>query len=207
MSFREIDMAELAADDPGAPYRLLNSAVLPRPIAWVSSRSADGVDNLAPHSFFTVACADPPILTFTSIGEKDTLRNVRATGEFIVHLAAQDLMEAVNRSGAGQPPDVSEFDDAGVRRAPGRTVGVARVAESPVAFECRLEQIVDLGSSAMILGRVVHAAVREDMFADADHPDHPGFDRLRPLARLGLDEWALPGEVVHLKRPRWGTPD
>ncbi|GMA38023.1 flavin reductase family protein [Mobilicoccus caccae] len=205
MTFREIDMAALGESDERAPYRLLNSVVVPRAIAWVSSRSGDGVDNLAPHSFFTVACAEPPMLAFTSIGAKDTLRNVRETGEFIVHVAARELMGAVNRTGAGQPADVSEFDDAGLDRAPGHAVSVQRVAASPAAFECVLHQIVDLGTSAMIIGRVVHAAVREDVFTHPKYPDHPSFDRLQPLARLGLSEWALPGEVVTLKRPSWGV--
>lgn len=204
MSFREIDMAALSEQDERAPYRLLNSVVVPRPIAWVSTRSAAGLDNVAPHSFSTVACAAPPMVAFTSIGAKDTLRNVRETGEFIVHVASEDLMDEVNRCGAGQPGDVSEFDDVGIERAPGRMVSVSRVVASPVALECVVHQIVDLETSAMIIGRVVHAAVREDMFDHPKYPDHPSYERLRPLARLGLDEWALPGEVVHLTRPTWG---
>ncbi|MDO5627286.1 MAG: flavin reductase family protein [Mobilicoccus sp.] len=200
---REIDMAELGAD-PVAPYRLLNSVVVPRPIALVSTRSIDGVDNVAPHSFFTVASAVPPIVAFTSIGTKDTLRNIRAGSDFVVHVVDEDMMTAVNRAGAGQPPHVSEFDDAGLTRAPSTVVTAARVAESPVALECRLERIVDFDDSAMILGRVVHAALRETLLSHERHALHPVYAELRPVARLGLDQWALPAETVSMPRPSWG---
>lgn len=117
MSRREIDPAD---HPPADVYRLLTAVVVPRPIAWVSTRSADGVDNLAPHSFFTVACAQPPIVQFTSVGVKDTLRNVRATREFVVHLASEPLIDQVNLTGADQPAGVSEFDAAGLEREAGR---------------------------------------------------------------------------------------
>ena len=91
-------------DRPGGLYRLLNSVVVPRPIAWVSTRSVGGVDNLAPHSFFTVACADPAIVQFTSIGRKDSLANATATGEFVVNLAPEPLFEKVNATATDFPP-------------------------------------------------------------------------------------------------------
>ena len=98
----EIDPADLG---PYGTYPWLTATVVPRPIAWVSSRSADGIDNLAPHSFFTVASAEPPIVSFTSVGDKDTLRNVRATGEFVVALAPRSLADAVNRTATDFPGD------------------------------------------------------------------------------------------------------
>lgn len=202
MSRREIDPAD---HPPADVYRLLTAVVVPRPIAWVSTRSADGVDNLAPHSFFTVACAQPPIVQFTSVGVKDTLRNVRATREFVVHLAPEPLIDQVNLTGADQPAGVSEFDAAGLEREAGRVVDVARVAQSPVAIECRLHSAIELGDSTIVLGRVVHVAVSEDVFLEPSEPGrcpHPDIERLRPLARLGRDEWALLGPVRRLTRPR-----
>lgn len=202
MSRREIDPAD---HRPADVYRLLTAVVVPRPIAWVSSRSAEGVDNLAPHSFFTVACAQPPIVQFTSVGVKDTLRNVRATREFVVHLAPEPLIEQVNLTGADQPADLSEFDAAGLRREPAQLVDVARVAQSPVAIECRLHSMTELGDSTIVLGRVVHVAVDDDVLLEPSAPGrfpHADIRRLRPLARLGRDEWGLLGPVRRLTRAR-----
>lgn len=183
-------------------YRLLTAVVVPRPIAWVASRSSDGVDNLAPHSFFTVACAVPPIVQFTSVGVKDTLRNVRATREFVVHLASEPLLKQVNTSGADQPAHVSEFDVTGLERAPAAVVDVARVAASPVAIECRLHATLELGDSTLVLGRVVHLAIAQDALEEREgRMPHPRIEVLRPLSRLGRDEWGLPPEVIHIRRP------
>lgn len=206
MSRREIDPAQLRG---GQVYRLLTAVVVPRPIAWVSSRSADGVDNLAPHSFFTVACSDPPIVQFTSVGVKDTLRNVRATREFVVHLAPAPLIEQVNTSGADQPAHLSEFDVTGLEREPAAVVDVPRVAASPVAIECRLHAAIELGDSTVVMGRVVHLAVSQEVFEEtgegvSDRPDrlpHPSIEKLAPLARLGRDEWGHLGQVQRMKRP------
>ena len=199
MSRLEIDPSE---HRPGDVYRLLTAVVVPRPIAWVSTRSSDGVDNLAPHSFFTVASANPPIVQFTSVGVKDTLRNVRATGEFVVHLAPAALIDEVNVSGADQPAGVSEFDVAGLRTEPAATVDAARVADSPVALECRLHAALDLGASTIVLGRVVHVALARDVLEEPEpgRLPHPRFADLAPLARLGRDEYALPGPVRRLRR-------
>jgi len=115
----DLDPAELGA----GIYPWLTSVVVPRPIAWVSSRSVDGVDNLAPHSFFTVAGIDPPVVQFTSVGVKDSLRNVLATGEFVVCLTPEPLVEQVNLTGTDFPADVSEYDAvAGLTREPSSKV-------------------------------------------------------------------------------------
>lgn len=192
---QDIDPASM----PGrAFYKLLTAVVVPRPIAWVSSRSGDGVDNLAPHSFFTVACVDPPVVQFTSVGRKDTLRNVTETGEFVVCLTPEPLFEQVNATGTNFPPGSSEFDEVGVRREPSHRVAPPRVADSPVALECVLHAAITLGDSTVVLGRVVHAAVDAAVFDDG----HPSIDRLRPLARLGGDEWSTIGDVRRISRIR-----
>lgn len=194
--------------DPGdrGTYPLLTAVVVPRPIAWVSSRSADGVDNLAPHSFFTVACARPPIVQFTSVGAKDSLRNVRETGEFVVNLAPEPLFEQVNATGTNYPPEISEFDAVGIAREPSRQVAPPRVADSPVAIECTLNRTLELGDSTLVLGDVVHIAIEEAVL-DLSRPDrpHPRIEDLRPLSRLGRDQWGLLGEIRSIKRVRYSA--
>ena len=182
-----------------ALYRLLNSVVIPRPIAWVSSRSADGIDNLAPHSFFTVACTDPAIVQFTSVGHKDSLRNVEATREFVVNFTPEPLFEAVNATSINAPPDVSEFDHAGIAREPSLRVAPPRVRDAPVAIECVLHDTVAIGDCTVVLGRVVHLAIDERAMRDG----RPAADLLRPLARLGGRQWSTLGELLEIDRPRW----
>ena len=171
--------------------------MLPRPIAWVSTRSAAGVDNLAPHSFFTVASADPPVVSFTSVGVKDTLRNVRATGEFVVCLAGRALAEAVNATGTDHPASTSEFDAAALAREPSARVAPPRVAASPVALECRAAGEAAFGDSTVVFGQVVHVAVARTVLAADGLPDPALLD---PAARLGRDQWAGLGEVFSLRR-------
>ncbi|MGY1663115.1 flavin reductase family protein [Geodermatophilus sp. SYSU D00705] len=185
-----------AAMDSGAFYRVLNSIVVPRPIAWVTSRSADGVVNLAPHSFYTVACVDPPVVQFTSVGRKDSLRNVEATGEFTVSLAPEWLFEQVNASGTDFPPGTSEAVECGVALEPGERVSVPRVAESPVAVECTLHSTLRLGDSTVVFGRVELVSVWESAVADG----RPRIEHLQPLARLGGNEWTTVGEVKEIRR-------
>ncbi len=192
MTRLDLDPAELGK----AIYPWLTSVVVPRPIAWVSSLSADGVDNLAPHSFFTVAGIDPPVLAFTSVGEKDTLRNVRATGEFVISVCTESLIEQVNLTGTNFPGEISEFDAAGVAREPSLNVRPARVAESPVAMECRLVDTKEFGICTMVFGEVVHLAVAEEVLRD----DRPAIDLLRPVARLGSNEWSTIGAVTSRNR-------
>ena len=193
MTRRDYDPAALG---PGI-YPLLNSVVVPRPIAWVSTRSADGVDNLAPHSFFTISCVQPPVVQFTSVGVKDSLRNVLATGEFVVAVCTEELVEEVNLTGTDYPADVSEFDAVpGLTREPSRLVAPPRVAESPVALECRLLDTRSFGDSTVVFGEVVWAVVSESVLLH----DRPEVSLLRPVSRLGADEWGTAGSVSARKR-------
>ncbi|MCW2671916.1 MAG: flavin reductase family protein [Frankiales bacterium] len=195
MTRQDLDPAELGP----RVYPWLNSVVVPRPIAWVSSRSATGVDNLAPHSFFTVAGVDPPVLSFTSVGEKDTLRNVRATREFVVCMATEPLTEQVNATATDFPPDTSEFDLVGLTREPSAKVAPPRVAESPVALECRYVDERSFGLCTVVFGQVVHLAVAESVLRDG----RPEVSLLRPMARLGANEWSTIGEVSDHRRIPW----
>jgi flavin reductase (DIM6/NTAB) family NADH-FMN oxidoreductase RutF len=189
---------DFAAEDPDVNvYRLMTAVVVPRPIAWVSSLSAEGVVNLAPHSFYTVACARPPIVQFSSVGKKDTLRNVLATGEFVVNLAYAPLLEKVNNTAARFAPDQSEVERLGIEMEPSVRVAPPRVTGSPVAIECTVHSTKELGDSTVILGDVQLISVAEQVLVDG----HPEFTLLDPLARLGKDEWALHSEVVAIPRP------
>ncbi|MFF8845319.1 flavin reductase family protein [Streptomyces sp. NPDC015127] len=177
-------------------YRLLTATVVPRPIAWVSTTSAGGTDNLAPHSFFTISCVEPPIVQFTSVGRKDSLRNIEDTGAFVVNLSPESLFEKINATATDFPRGVSEFDAVGIAREPSLRVGPPRVAASPVALECRLHSTLRLGDSTVVFGRVVHAAVSEDVMSDG----HPEVTKLAPLSRLGRDEWGTIGDVRAVSR-------
>jgi flavin reductase (DIM6/NTAB) family NADH-FMN oxidoreductase RutF len=188
----------LRSDDPDVnAYKLLTALVVPRPIAWVSTLSADGVGNLAPQSFFTVACARPPIVQFTSVGTKDTLSNVLATGEFVVNLASRPLMDLVNASSARVAADVDEAAVLDIATEPSALVAPRRVVESPASLECRPHSTVELGDSTIVLGEVMATTVRREVLVDG----HPEMAHLQPLSRLGRDEWGLPPEVVRLQRP------
>lgn len=192
----EYDVAELPAREA---YQLLGATVIPRPIAWVSTQSAAGADNLAPHSFFTIASSDPPIVQFTSIGAKDTLANVLETGEFVVHTAPAGLIDAVNATSARVAHGVDEFDLAGLPREPSSKVRPMRVAAAPAALECVLHDTLEVGNGVLVLGRVVHLAIDRAVLAADGLPDALA---LAPLARLGRDEWAELGTLHRRSRPQ-----
>lgn len=180
-------------------YALLTASVVPRPIAWVSTISADGVLNLAPYSFFTVACTDPAILSVTSVGRKDTYRNVVDTGEFVVNIGTESLMEVMNATSAPVGPEVDEFAMQGLTAEPSDVVAPPRVADAPIAFECVRHDVIDLGTSAMLLGRVVSATVEDEVLDDDGLPD---FASLLPPSRLGRHQWGYAPRTRELPRPR-----
>lgn len=193
-------MELVPADVEGGIYRWLTAALIPRAIAWVSTKSVDGVDNVAPHSFTTVAGIDPPTLCFVSVGHKDTLANVRATGEFVLNVGSGALLNAMNDSATNFPGELSEFDAAGLEREASVVVAAPRVRAAPVAFECRASGEHEIGNCVMIFGEVVHLAARRDVLADDGLPDARALD---PLARLGRSEWMRLGEIVSLDRIRY----
>lgn len=188
------------AEVEGGIYPWLTASLIPRAIAWVSTVSADGVDNVAPHSFTTVAGIDPPTLCFTSVGHKDTLANVRATGEFVLNIGSTRLLHAMNESATNFPGHLSEFDAAGLEREPSAVVSPPRVRAAPVAFECRVSGEHEIGACVMVFGEVVHVAARKDVLAADGLPDARAVD---PLARMGRSEWSTLGDVIDLKRIRW----
>ncbi|PZS20323.1 MAG: flavin reductase [Pseudonocardiales bacterium] len=190
----------VATAKPLSIYPWLTASLIPRPIAWVSTRSADGIDNLAPHSFTTVAGIDPPTLCFVSVGHKDTLANVRATGEFVLNIGTEALLHAMNDSATNFPAGTSEFDAAHLQREPSVTVGPPRVASAPIAFECRAAGEHEVGQCVMVFGEVLHIAAALDVLA-AD--GMPAAGAVAPLARLGRAEWSTLGEIIALDRIRY----
>jgi flavin reductase (DIM6/NTAB) family NADH-FMN oxidoreductase RutF len=128
----------------GLPHNPFNAIIGPRPIGWISTRGADGVFNLAPYSFFNAFAYTPPVIGFASTGAKDTLRNARETGEFVWNLATRALGTQMNRTSASVAPGISEFGLAGLTPTPATRVAAPRVAESPVAMECKVTQILQL---------------------------------------------------------------
>ena len=157
----------------GLPHNPFNAIVGPRPIGWVSTRSNEGVLNLAPYSFFTAFNYVPPIVGFSSNGAKDSLRNVQANGMFVWNLVTRPLAEAMNQTCAAVGPDVNEFELAGLDTAASRVVDVPRVAESLVSFECRSTQIIQLEGldqqkipTWLVLGEVVGVHIAEHLLKD-----------------------------------------
>ena len=155
------------------PHDPFNAIVGPRPIGWISSRSQAGVLNLAPYSFFNGFNYTPPIVGFSSVGYKDTVRNVQETGEFAWNLATRPLAEAMNQTCASVPPDVNEFELAGLTPVESRVITVPRVFESPVSFECRCTQIIQLLSadgekvpSWLVLGEVVAVHIAQALLTN-----------------------------------------
>lgn len=210
----EIDPATLSAT---RRYRWLISLIVPRPIAFVSSRAADGTLNLAPFSFFMGVSADPPVLAIAvsqrAGASKDTAHNVLATGEFVVNAAGEEHAEAINRASGDWDPDVDEFALAGLVPEPSRCVAPPRVAGAAFALECRLHGSLAVGAppreTTLILGEIVWMHVRDDVLEDAADPDHPRFadpTRLRPLARLGRNLYTRLGPLLALDRPQGRRP-
>jgi flavin reductase (DIM6/NTAB) family NADH-FMN oxidoreductase RutF len=181
---------------PGGIYHLLNAVVVPRPIAWVSTRSAAGVDNLAPHSYFTISSVIPPVVQFTSVGTKDSLRNALETREFVVSVCTEALAEQVNVTAVPFPSHDSEFDAAGLTREPSARVAPPRVAESPVSLECEVVDVKSFGASSVVFGRVVWVAVRPSVVAS----DRVDIELLRPIARLAGADYSTIGNVFSIRR-------
>lgn len=185
-------MTEWHFYEPHAGHRLphdpLNAMVAPRPIGWISSVSATGVPNIAPYSFFNLLNYTPPLIGFSSMGWKDSVANIAATGEFVWNLATRDLAEAMNATSATVGAEVDEFDLAGLATAGARLVKPARVAASPVAFECKLTQLIRLKTREgrdldqwLVIGEAIGIHIDTAMLQDGVYQTA----RARPILRGG----------------------
>lgn len=197
------------AQGHGLPHDPFNAIVGPRPIGWIATRSADGVANLAPYSFFNAFNYTPPIIGFASIGRKDSLRNIEQTGEFVWNLATRPLAEAMNRSCAPAPAEIDEFVLAGLTAAPSRIVKPPRVAQSPVSFECRCTQIVQLTSHAgaeidtwLVLGEVVGVHIATALLKDGVYDTASAQHILRGGGPADYFE-VTPESLFQMRRPAY----
>jgi flavin reductase (DIM6/NTAB) family NADH-FMN oxidoreductase RutF len=195
-------------DGHGLAHDPLNSIVAPRPIGWISTRSGAGVNNLAPYSFFNLFNYKPPIIGFASIGWKDSVANIQASGEFVWNLVTAPLAEAMNATSAMVPAEQDEFQLARLTPVPARLVQAPRVAESPVSFECRLSQLVRLTDAKgvdtdtwLTLGEVVAVHIHNDLIRDGVYDTAAA----APIMRGGgaADYFRLaPGSRFQMWRPK-----
>jgi len=189
--------------DPTAVYKLVISSVVPRPIAWVSSVDGDGVPNLAPFSYFMAITHEPPTIAFScsprATAKKDTLRNVEATGEFVVNICDDDTAEAMNLSSGDFPPEVDEFAVTKLTPARSALVKAPRVAEAPINMECRLDRIIPVGKASLVLGQVVQWHVRDDVYDAAT--GRLDMHKLKPLGRLTGNLYSHIHQIFEMKRP------
>ena len=194
---------------------ILTGVVVPRPIAFVSTISNDGVVNLAPYSFFNAVAYNPPTVVFSSSRKaagwqdkrKDTLTNIEETGEFVVNVVVDDIAAAMNATAAEYPSDVSEFIIAGLTEAPSEVVKAPRVLESPVNMECRLSQIVNIGEQphqhGLVIGEIVRMHLREDVLYEGPNGYRVNHQALQPTGRLAGNAYCRTDDVYELIRPNY----
>ena len=192
----------------GLPHDPFNAIVGPRPIGWISTRGVDGTLNLAPYSFFNALNYTPPLIGFSSTGWKDTVANIEATGEFCWNLATRDLAEAMNTTCATVGPEVDEFALAGLTPVESRKVGVPRVAESKVSFECRLAQLIRLTDASgtpvdawFSIGEVVAVHIDKTLLKDGIYQTAEAHPILRAGGPSAYAE-IIPEIIFHMRRPR-----
>jgi flavin reductase (DIM6/NTAB) family NADH-FMN oxidoreductase RutF len=193
-------------DGHGLPHNPFNAIVTPRPIGWISTRGADGSENLAPYSFFNAVAYVPPQVMFASTsskpdrdGTKDSVSNIRETGVFCVNVVEYAMKDAMNLTSGPWPREVDEFEKAGIARVECETIPCSRVATAPANLECRLVQIVQLPGEAnfAVFGEVTGVHLRDDCLRDGE------FDVLafNPLTRMGYRDYSVIREKFSLKRP------
>lgn len=193
-------------DGHGLPHNPFNAIVTPRPIGWISTRDAQGHDNLAPYSFFNAVAYVPPQVMFASTtakpdrgDTKDSVANIRETGVFCVNVVSAALRDAMNQTSGPWGREVDEFVDARLEKAECETIACARVAAAPASLECKLTQIVQLPGEAnfVVFGEVTGVHMRDDCMVEGR------FDvtRFNPLSRLGYQDYAIIRDTFSLKRP------
>jgi flavin reductase (DIM6/NTAB) family NADH-FMN oxidoreductase RutF len=186
-------------------YKLLIGGVIPRPIAWVTTLSAEGVVNAAPFSYFNVACIEPMLVSIAVARKpgavmKDTARNIVATGDFVINMVNRSNVEAVNESAADYPPDVSEVAELGLTQISAAQVKAPRLGESPIHFECRLHRIITLGepvATDLIIGEVVHVHIEDDLFCEGKIDTR----KFGAISRLAGHSYGTIGEIFDRERP------
>lgn len=187
-SFLELDPNDLGVQ---ALFNVMTGSIVPRPIGWVSTVGRDGVLNLAPYSMFTAVCAKPPTIVFCpsyqppDFKEKDTYKNIAYSGEFVINFVNEGAVKAMDATSADVSPEVDEFKLAGVTPLPSKIVKPPRVAESPIAFECKLHELITIGLTSggghIVIGTVVYMHFAAGIYTDDNHIH---FDKYRPIGGL-----------------------
>jgi len=195
---------ETETNDHGLPRDPFKAIVVPRPIGWISSMSGDGKVNLAPYSYFNAVGDNPHYVLFASAGMKDSQANIESTKEFVCSLATWDLREAMNVTSSSVERGVDEFELAGLEKAASKLVRPPRVAESPVALECRLHDVVRLPGKTgepdhynVVIGKVLGIHISDDVIVDG----RVDIRRMKPIARLGYMDYAVVDDFFTLERP------
>lgn len=194
------------ADGHSLPHNPFNAIVTPRPIGWISTRGANGQNNLAPYSFFNAVAYEPPQVMFASTAAKedrgdtkDSVANIRETGVFCVNIVEYAMRDVMNASSATLPRDVDEFDHAGIAQTPCLEIDCARVAEAPAALECRMTQIIQIegAHNHVVFGEVVGVHLRDDTLVEGR------FDitTFTPLSRMGYRDYTRVTDIFELRRP------
>ena len=204
---KELKTFDLAQLDVRGIYSLMIGAIVPRPIALIATTNPEGEGNLAPFSYFMAVSSQPPCIAVSitpksATEEKDTLRNIRATGEFTINLVAEWMVEAVNYTSATFPYGVDEMTKVGLTPLPSESVRPPRVLESPVQLECRLEQLIPVGqghgSSNLVIGRILKAHVANDALKNGQIDA----SKVRPISRLGGNFYGCTDRIFELPRPK-----
>ncbi len=193
------------------PHNPLNAIVVPRPVGWISTLSADQISNLAPYSFFNAVAYNPPQVMFSATsnhrfgGLKDAVADAKTTGEFVVNIATRALSEQMNASAIPAPHEIDEFEYCGVTKVESRLVGCPRVAESPMQLECRYMRSIDLLSddpdspNTVVFGEVIGVHINDNVLQDGKID----FLKVRPIGRLGYLDFVEVDNVFSMDRPEW----
>lgn len=198
----EFDFANLAGPER---YKLMSAVITPRPIAWLTTLSREGVRNAAPYSFFNMMGAEPPLVAIGIMRRpdgsyKDSARNIIETGEFVVNLVAESDAAAMNLTCIDAPPEIDELELTQISTAPSTAIAPPRIASAPVAMECRLFQSIDAGLSTVILGEVLHFHI-DDALVDPSKL-HVDTLAMRLVARMhGAGWYARSTDLFQLERP------
>lgn len=197
------ETSELASQDT---YRLLSGGITPRPIAWISTRSKDGIDNLAPYSFFTVASCNPPVLLYTQVTQrsgidKDTLQNLIETGECVVNIVNSSLLEKMNTTSASIDKSESEFDLAGIEHCRSQTVAPYSVKDAPIRYECTLKEVIKLGDlptgGTIVLLDVKSIYVQDELYSEGAINQ----TLIDSVGKMGGDVFTIDAKHVAFSRP------
>lgn len=196
----EFSLKDLASQDA---YKLITGSIVPRPIAWVSTVSEAGINNVAPFSYFNAVSANPPMIMFSS-GQKDastpkdTIRNIETSKEFVVNIVTMKTVEAMNASAINAPHGISEFELSGVTPSKSKTIKAPRVLESPINFECKLADFYQVGGNTVVFGEILHIHIHDDVYLDNYKINT---QTLSPVGRLAGTQYAPIKDIFSLERP------